>query len=83
MGTVRTNPAANRKGPSTFALLIDDINKMSESEQKSLWIQINKEKLSVLSKEIDTSVTTHNFSSKEIDAMINEARKNGNKKKKG
>jgi len=75
-------PYANRhkQGPSTFALLVDDINKMSESEQKALWIQINREKLSSLAKGIDISVSTHNFSAKQIDGLLSEARKNGKRK---
>ena len=66
---------STKNGPSTFALLIDDIQKMSESEQKLLWLQINKEKLSALAKELDNSVTPHNLSQDEITEMISEAKK--------
>lgn len=81
MGTIKTYQGSGTGGPSTFALLVDDINKMSESEQKVLWIQLNKEKLSAYAKEIDTSVVPHNLSATEIDALITEARKNGKHKK--
>ena len=67
----------NNHGPSTFALLVDDINKMTESEQKLLWIQLNKEKLSTLAHELDASIMPHNFSASEIDELISEARKHG------
>ncbi len=79
MNAVNQSRNSTKSGPSTFALLVDDINKMSESEQKVLWIQINKEKISSLAKEIDNSVSAHNFSNDEISAMITEARKNGRK----
>ncbi len=67
----------NNHGPSTFALLVDDINKMTESEQKLLWIQLNKERLSTLARELDASIVPHNLSASEIDELINEARKQG------
>lgn len=42
----------SKTGPSTFALLIDDISKMSASKQKLLWMQINQEKLSSFAEEL-------------------------------
>ena len=83
MGTVKSNQQPHKGSPSTFAMLVDDINKMSESEQKALWVQINRDKLANLAKEIDASVTPHNFNDAEIDALIHEAMKNGRSKKKG
>ncbi len=82
MGTIKPYQRTGKNGPSTFAMLVDNINKMSESEQKLLWIQINKEKLSTLAKEIDISVTQNNFSEGQIDEMIKEARNNGKGRKK-
>ncbi len=82
MGIVKPHNNVNATSPSTFALLIDNINKMSESEQKALWLQINKEKIGFFAKEIDASVTQHNFNDSEIDNLINEAIKNGRGKKK-
>ncbi len=82
MGTVKPHSSVNKTSPSTFALLIDDINKMSESEQKALWLQLNKEKLGFFAKEIDASVTPHNFNEAEVDALINEAIRNGRGKRK-
>ncbi len=76
MNSVKSYDQSNTGSPSVFALLVDDINKMTESEQKVLWMNINKEKLSVLANEIDASVPSHNFSALEIDSLINEARKN-------
>ena len=67
--------------PSIFALLVDDINKMTESVQKLLWMKINKKKISAYAKVIDASVTPHNLSSDEIDALISEARSHGKRKK--
>lgn len=64
MGTLRSNQVSGKNEPSTFALLVDDINKMSEPEQKLLWMQLNREKISTFVKEIDNSVATHNLSSK-------------------
>jgi len=71
----------DKGGPSTFALLVDDINKMTEPEQKLLWLQINLEKLSSAAKKLDASVAPHNLSADEIDALITEARKHGKHKK--
>jgi len=82
MGTIKSPGVRESKsGPSLFALLVDDIRGMNESEQKLLWMEINKKKLSSLAKEIDNSVRPHNFTQDEIDIMISDARKNGNKKK--
>ena len=82
MGAIRQNrETAGKSGPSTFALLVDDINKMSEAEQKLLWLQINIEKVSSFAKKLDASVIPHNLSGAEIDALINEARKHGRHKK--
>lgn len=67
--------------PSTFALLVDNISKMSTSEQKLLWMQLNKKRISALAKEIDASVTSHTLSSKEIDELIAEAKQYARKKK--
>ena len=81
MATTNSYQKAHENGPSIFALLVDDINKMSEPEQKLLWMQINKEKLSSFAKKLDESVLPHNFSTGEIDELINEARKYGRNKK--
>ncbi len=83
MSTVKSYQKLNKRGPSTFALLVDDIRNMSPSKQKLLWIQLNKEKLSSLAKELDASVAPNNLTGAEIDALINEARKYGRRKKKG
>jgi hypothetical protein len=83
MGLVKTRKKLAGKAVSTFALLVDDINKMSESQQKLLWLQINKDKVSALSEELDDSVTSHSLSQGEIDSLINEAKKHVRKKKKG
>ena len=81
MSTTNSYQKTHKEGPSIFALLVDDIKKMSEPEQKLLWIQINKEKLSSFAKKLDESVLPHNFSSSEIDDLINEAQKHGRKEK--
>ena len=83
MSTINSYQKPHEKGPSTFALLLDDINKMSEVEQKLLWVQINKEKLSSFAKKLDASVLPNNFLPGEIDELINEARKHGHRSKKG
>ena len=70
MSTPNSYQKVHESGPSIFALLVHDINKMSEPEQKLLWIQINKEKL-------DEAVLPHNFLPGEIDELINEAHKHG------
>ena len=81
MGTIKSHAVTGKSGPSTFALLIDDINKMTESEQKVLWLQINKEKISTLAKTIDASVAPNNLSADEIIDLVKEARKHGKRKK--
>ena len=81
MSTTNSYQKAHKDGPSIFALLVDDINKMTETEQKLLWMQINKEKISSFAKKLDESVLPHNFSAGEIDELINEARKYAHNKK--
>ncbi len=81
MGAIRSYNKAGQKGPSTFALLVDDISKMSASQQKLLWIQLNKQKLSTLARELDSTVTPNELSATDIDNLINEAKKNGKRKK--
>ena len=56
-------------------------SKMSESEQKLLWIQLNKKKLTTLAQHLDAAVSPHTLSSGDIDALIDEAKKNGKKKR--
>jgi len=77
MGAINSHQKPHEDRPSTFALLVDDINKMSEVEQKLLWIQINKEKLSSFAKKLDNAVLPHNFLPGEIEELINEAQKYG------
>jgi len=83
MRAVNSDQSANTSGPSILALLVDNISKMSVSEQKLLWMQLNQNKLAILAREIDANVSPHNFSSNDIDALISDAKKNGRKKKKG
>jgi len=83
MNNTRLYRNQDNNGPSTFALLVDDISKMSEPEQKLLRIQLNEKKLSSFAQELDASVIPHNLSADDIDNLINEARNNGNDKKKG
>ena len=82
MPAVKSYQSANTPGPSILALLVDNISRMSVSEQKVLWMQLNQDKLTTLAREIDSSVPPHNLSSDDIDALISEAKKNGRKKKK-
>jgi len=69
------------KQPSTFALLVDDISKMTPSEQKLLWIKLNKEKLSSLAKGIDSKSSSDNITDEKVAALVKKARKNGKKEK--
>lgn len=82
MSTIRSYQKPGKKGPSIFALLVDDISNMSSSKQKLLWMQINKEKLSSFAKEVDASVTEDNLTPQDIDSLIQEAKKNAGRKKK-
>jgi hypothetical protein len=81
MGAAKSYSSLKQKSPSILALLVDDISRMSASQQKLLWMQINKKKLTALARELDNSVVPHNLSSDEIDALIAEAKKYGKKKK--
>lgn len=83
MRAVKSRQSANIPGPSILALLVDNISRMSVSEQKLLWMQLNQDKLATLAREIDVSSPSNNLSSEDIDALISEAKKNGGKKKKG
>jgi hypothetical protein len=47
MSTVKSYKKLNQQGPSTFALLVDEIRNMSASAQKLLWMQLNQDRLSV------------------------------------
>ena len=82
MSTIRTYQKLGKKGPSIFALLVDDISNMSSSKQKLLWMQINKEKLSSFAQELDGSVTEDNLTPQDIDSLIQEAKRNAGRKKK-
>jgi hypothetical protein len=82
MGTVRSYKTVGDQQPSIFAMLVDDINKMSEAEQKVLWLRLNKERLSTLTKAIDKGTANHNLSDQEIDTLISEAKKYVRGKKK-
>lgn len=83
MSTAKSSQKLIQQGPSTFALLVDNIRNMSAPAQKLLWMQLNKEKLSSFATEIDARVTPNNLTTSEIDSLILEAKKNGRKKKKG
>lgn len=61
--------------------LIDDISRMSASQQKLLWMDLNKKKLSILVGELAKSVPPNNLLQADIDQLINEAKRNGRKKK--
>lgn len=81
MGSPKLSVANQQKNASIFALLIDDISRMSASQQKLLWMDLNKKKLSILAGELDKSVPPNNLLQADIDQLINEAKKNGRKKK--
>lgn len=81
MGAIKSYSSFEPKGPSILALLIDDITKMSASEQKLLWMELNKNKLTTLARELDNAVTPHHLSADDIDILISQAKKNGKKKK--
>jgi ribosomal protein L25 (general stress protein Ctc) len=82
MGLSKSYQQLNKKGPSTFALLVDDIRNMSAPQQKLLWMELNKEKISTFAKDIDTHVVSNNLNAAEINTLIKEAQKNGKRKKK-
>lgn len=69
------------KQPSTFALLVDDISKMTLPEQKLLWINLNKKKLTSLAKGIDAKATPSDLSDEDIASLVKKARGYGKKKK--
>jgi hypothetical protein len=77
---IRTNNTIVKQ-PSAFALLVDDISKMSLSEQKLLWMKLNKEKLTSLAKEMDTKAGPGGLSDEQVASLVKKARKNGKKKK--
>jgi len=81
MSTAKSYSSSIQKGPSVLALLVDNISKMSVAQQKLLWLQLNKNKLTSVARELDNAVVLHNLSSADIDSLINKAKKNGRKKK--
>lgn len=81
MPAIKSRQSLSVPGPSLLALLVDNISRMSVSEQKLLWMQLNQNKLTTLAREIDASSAPHNLSSEDIDVLISEAKKNGSKKK--
>lgn len=64
-----------QREPSVFALLVDKISKMSRSEHKSLWMKLNREKISELAQEIDAGTSSNNLTEDKINTLIKEARK--------
>lgn len=66
--------------PSVFALLVDNISKMSTSEQKLLWMKLNKEKIESLAVEIDGETLPSNLTEDEINTLVKDARAYGRKK---
>ena len=83
MSAVKSISKQFQNEPSVFALLVDNISRMSVSEQKLLWMNLNKKSISELAKEIDKSINSENLSKDEVSALVNEARKYAPKKKKG
>jgi hypothetical protein len=81
MGAAKSYSSLEQNRPSILALLVDNISRMSASEQKLLWMQLNKKKISALAQEIDAATTPHNLSANDIDTLITEAKKYGKKKK--
>jgi hypothetical protein len=79
LAMIRTN--AIIKQPSVFALLVDDISKMSASEQKRLWIKLNKKKLAVLAKGIDAKTQPSDLLDEQIASLVKRARGSGKRKK--
>jgi hypothetical protein len=63
--------------PSTFALLVDSIAKMTPSEQKLLWIELNEKKLSALAEDLDKSIVPNSLDDEQIAQLVKEARKHG------
>lgn len=80
MSAIKSYSTVEQKGPSILALLVDNISRMGASEQKLLWMQLNKKKLTTLAKQLDNTVAAHHLSAPDIDQLISEA-KNGKKKK--
>jgi hypothetical protein len=53
-----------------FALLVDNISKMSISEQKLLWIELNKCKIGELAKEIDSETVKNSLTEEEVVSLV-------------
>ncbi|HEX5551671.1 MAG TPA: hypothetical protein VFX43_00395 [Chitinophagaceae bacterium] len=83
MSAVKTISAQFENEPTVFALLVDNISRMSVSEQKLLWMNLNKKNISDLAKEIDSSTKSDNLSEDKVSALVKEARTDARKKKKG
>jgi|GEM_PF-982550 len=84
MGLTKSSQSVRTKrGLSMLALLVDNISKMSPSEQKLLWMQLNKRKLTAFAHQLDSTVAPHHLSLDEIDILIDEAKRHGIRKKKG
>jgi len=83
MSASRTQVTVDNSGPSVFALLIDNIQQMSEAEQKTLWVQINSDKVGAFARELDAATVPHNFSDTAIATLITEALSNAKNKQKG
>lgn len=82
MSAVKSISDKTSNEPSVFALLVDNISQMSKSEQKLLWMKLNKKKLIANAKEIDASIRPNNLTEDEINALVKEARTYARKKKK-
>ncbi len=83
MRTVKSIFKQLQDEPSVFALLIDNIRKMSISEQKLLWMKLNKDKISKLAREIDAGTSPNNLTQDEINTLVKESRAYARKEEKG
>lgn len=83
MGALKSISKQFQNEPSIFALLVDNISKMSISEQKLLWMKLNREKIMELARELNASVLPNNLTENEINTLVKEARTHAHKKKKG
>ncbi|WEK36326.1 MAG: hypothetical protein P0Y53_02330 [Candidatus Pseudobacter hemicellulosilyticus] len=80
MSVAKSYSGYSASGPSILALLVDSITKLSASEQKLLWMELNKQKIKTFAYELDQNIVPHDYTAEGLDALIAEVRKNGRKK---
>ena len=65
----------SEKSPSLLAQIVDEVEKMSDTDKQSLLMQLRKQKLLQRAREIDASITPSSMTEEEILSICKETRR--------